>query len=271
MAVLRSFNSIKITGYSHRASTRAKAQKLLTSTKIVDCLKSCVSDADLVILSTPIMTFDKIFSEIAHSLPNGCIVTDVGSTKILPHSWAARNLPKKIHYIGSHPIAGSEQRGIEFARDDLFDRAMCILTTTKKTNKQAVNTLKSFWSELGCSVKLMTPKEHDRVFANVSHVPHITAAAIINANDKNELKFAGKGFIDTSRIASGPANIWSDVLLTNVKNTIKGIDKIITELLKIKKAVQKENKRDIEQLLEKARMKRELLIKYKYRKKELIR
>ncbi len=116
----------------------------------------------------------------------------------------------------------------------------------------------------------MTPTEHDRIFANVSHVPHVTAAAIINANDKNELKFAGKGFMDTSRIASGPTNIWSDVLLTNVNNTTKGIDKIIAELIKIKKAIQKQNKQEIEQLLEKARTKREILIKYKYRKKELI-
>ena len=238
--------------------------------KIVDCLKSCVSSADLVILATPIINFEKIFSEIADSLPRGCIVTDVGSTKMLPHRWATKNLTQNVHYIGSHPIAGSEQRGIEFARDDLFEGAMCILTMTKKTNKKAVQILKSFWSRLGCSVKSMTPAEHDRIFANVSHVPHITAAALINANNNEELKFAGKGFIDTSRIASGPANIWSDVLLTNAENTTQGIDKIMAELNKIKKAIQKENKQQIEQLLDKARTKRAKLIKYKYKKKELI-
>ena len=152
----------------------------------------------------------------------------------------------------------------------MFEGAMCILTTTKKTDRQALQTLKSFWSKLGCSVKLMTPKVHDRIFAHVSHLPHITATALINANNKEELKFSGKGFIDTSRIASGPSNIWSDVLLTNVNNTTKGIDKIIAELVKIKKAIQKENKQKIEQLLEKARTKRAMLIKYKYKKKELI-
>ena len=270
LAVLRSFARVKVIGYSHRPPTRTKARKLAVSTDIVDCLKSSVSRADLVILATPIMTFEKIFSEIAASLPGGCIVTDVGSTKMLPHRWAAKKLPKRVHYIGSHPIAGSEQRGIEFARDDLFEGAMCILTTTKKTDRQAMQTLKNFWSKLGCSVKSMTPSEHDRIFANVSHLPHITAAALINANNKEELKFAGKGFMDTSRLASGPANIWSDVLLTNVNNTTKGIDKIITELVKIKKAIKKENKQQIEQLLEKARTKRAILIKYKYKKKELI-
>ncbi len=270
LAALRSFTRIKVTGYTHRHSTRTKARRLAVSTDIVDCIKSSVCCADLVVIATPIITFEKIFSEIADSLPSGCIVTDVGSTKMLPHRWAARYLPKKVHYIGSHPIAGSEQRGIEFARDDLFEGAMCILTTTKKSNKQTVQTLRSFWSKLGCSVKSMTPAEHDRIFANVSHVPHITAASLINANDNEELKFAGKGFMDTSRIASGPANIWSDVLLTNVNNTTKGIDKIIAELTKIKKAIQKENKQEIEQLPEKARTKRAILIKYKYKKKELI-
>jgi len=270
LAVLRSFARVKVIGYSHRPSTRNKARKLAVSTDIEDCLKTSVACADLVILATPIMTFEKIFSKIADSMPNGCIVTDVGSTKMLPHRWAAKMLPKRVHYIGSHPIAGSEQRGIEFARDDLFEGAMCILTTTKKTDRQSLQTLKSFWSKLGCSVKSMTPVEHDRIFANVSHLPHIAATALINANNKEELKFAGKGFIDTSRIASGPANIWSDVLLTNVNNTTKAIDKIIAELVKIKNAIKKENKQQIEQLLEKARTKRAIFIKYKYKKKELI-
>ena len=270
LAVLRSFTRVKVIGYTHRPSTRTKARQLAVATEIVDCLKSSVSEADIVILATPIVTFEKIFSEIADALPNGCIVTDVGSTKVLPHRWAAKKLPKSVHYVGSHPIAGSEQRGIEFARDDLFDGAMCILTTTKKTNPQAVQTLKKFWSKLGCSVKLMTPAEHDRIFANVSHLPHITAAALINANNNEELKFAGKGFMDTSRIASGPANIWADVLLTNANNTTKGIDKIIAELVKLKKAIKKENKREIEKLLKKAKTKRAAMIKYKIKKKEII-
>ena len=270
LAVLRSFTRVKVIGYTHRPSTRTKARGLAAATEIVDSLKSSVSEADLVILATPIVTFEKIFSEIADALPNGCIVTDVGSTKVLPHRWAAKKLPKSVHYVGSHPIAGSEQRGIEFARDDLCDGAMCILTTTKKTNRQAVQTLKKFWSKLGCSVKSMTPAEHDRIFANVSHLPHITAAALINANNNEELKFAGKGFMDTSRIASGPVNIWADVLLTNANNTTKGIDKIIAELVKLKKAIKKENKREIEKLLKKAKTKRAAMIKYKIKKKEII-
>ncbi|HCO95434.1 MAG TPA: hypothetical protein DIU00_16040 [Phycisphaerales bacterium] len=270
LAVLRSFARVKVVGYTHRPSTRDKARNLAVASEVVDDICRSVSEADLVILATPLCTFENIFFEIAESLPDGCIVTDVGSTKVLPHRWAAKKLPKRVHYVGSHPIAGSEQRGVEFARDDLFDQAMCILTTTDKTNRRALQVLKKFWSELGCIVKIMAPAEHDRVFANVSHLPHVMAAALINANSGEDLKFAGKGFMDTSRVASGPANIWADVLLTNTKNTSRGIDKVIAELTKLKKAIGNENKSEIEKLLEKARNKRAVLIDYKLKKKEII-
>jgi prephenate dehydrogenase len=270
LAVLRCFSGVKAIGYTHRTITRTKARRLAVASEIVDCLTRSVSGADLVILATPICAFEKIFRQISDALPRGCIVTDVGSTKVLPHRWADKQLPKTVHYVGSHPIAGSEQRGVEFARDDLFDQATCILTTTKNTNARSVQTLKKFWSELGCSVKLMAPAEHDRIFAKVSHLPHVAAAALINAGKTEELKFAGQGFIDTSRIASGPANIWADILLTNAKNTTSGIDKITAELGKLKKAINSGNKKQVENLLKAARDKRTAMINYKIKSKEII-
>ena len=270
LTVLRCFRRVKTVAYSHRRRTRQKARELVVANEIADDLKQSVSEADIVILATPIYTFEKIFSEIADALPPGCIVTDVGSTKLLPTRWAAKQLPKTVHYVGSHPIAGSEQRGVEFARDDLFERALCILTTTKKTNRRTIQTLKRFWSKLGCSVMLMTPARHDRIFANVSHLPHITAAALLNANNAEELKFAGRGFLDSSRIAAGPTNIWTDVLLSNAKNSVRGIDKITAELTKLKKAIKNNDKKQIEKLLQQARSKRAAMINYKLKKKEII-
>ncbi len=270
LAVSRSFPGVKAVGYSHRPATRQKARKLCVANEVADNIKDSVAGADIVILATPIYTFEQILTEIANALPNGCIVTDVGSTKVLPHRWAEKILPKTVFYAGSHPIAGSEQRGVEFARDDLFEQAACIITTTKKTNPEAAQTLKKFWSVLGCLVQMMKPQEHDRIFARVSHLPHVVAAALINANNDNELKCAGKGFIDTSRIASGPANIWADVLLANAKNIAGGIDKITAELLKIKTAVRNGDRKQIEKLLGKAKDKRTALINYKMKKKELL-
>jgi len=270
LTALRNFSGVKTIGYSHRQSTRQKAKRLAVADEIVDDIKTSVSKADLVIVATPIYTFEKIFGTIASSLPEGCIVTDVGSTKVLPHRWASRELPRRVCYVGSHPIAGSEQRGIEFASDDLFERAVCIITTTKKTSEEAVQTIKRFWSRLGCSVKLLSPAEHDRIFSNISHLPHIVAAALMNANNTETLKFAGKGFIDTSRIASGPANVWADVLLANSDHSVRSIDRIISELAKLKEAIKSNNKKQIENLLKKARTKRAALINYKIKKKEIV-
>jgi prephenate dehydrogenase len=270
LAISRRLPAVKVVGYTHRASTRRRARRLAAANKIVDDIRRSVADADLVIVATPIGTFEQIFGEIADALPPGSIVTDIGSTKVLPHRWANKMLPKTVHYVGSHPVAGSEQRGIEFARPDLFDGATCILTTTRETNRQAVQTLKRFWTELGCLVKIMSPAEHDRILANISHLPHVTAVALVNANKSEELKLAGKGFLDTSRIASGPPNIWADVLLTNAGNTTRSIDKIIAELSKLKNAIKNQNKAQIEKLLEAARDKRSSLLNHKVRRKELM-
>lgn len=270
LAVLRSFPKIKVFGYTHRAATRRKARQLSVATEIFDDMALSVSNSDIVILATPIRTFEGIFEEIAPALAKGCIVTDVGSTKAPVHRWAAKRLPKTVHYVGSHPIAGSEKRGVEFARDDLFYRAACIITTTKNTNHSAVRTLKDFWSELGCSVMLMSPQKHDKIFADISHLPHVAATALINASDKETMKFAGRGFIDTSRIASGPANIWTDVLMTNTTNIDRSIGRIIRELTKLQKAIKGKNEKQIQKLLEQARAKRAALIRDKINKKELI-
>jgi prephenate dehydrogenase len=270
LAVSQSLSGVKTAGFSHRASTRAKARRLKVVDEVFDDIKASVKDADLVILATPICNFEETFRQIAGALKPGCIVTDVGSTKLMPHRWADKCLPKNVHYVGSHPIAGSEQRGVEFCRDDLFYKALCILTTTKTTNKHSLQILKEFWSALGCFVKIMTPARHDRIFADVSHLPHITAAALVNASDTEELKFAGKGFMDSSRIASGPANIWADVLMTNAQNTIRGIDRLTAELTKLKKVIRAGNRKKIEKLLDAARTKRSNLVKYKMNRKELI-
>jgi prephenate dehydrogenase len=270
LAAIRSLPQVKAAGYSHRPYTRRKAKKFAAGLKIFNDLKASVVSADLVILATPLCTFEDTFREIADALPAGCIVTDVGSTKVLPHKWAETILPKSVFYVGSHPIAGSEQRGVEFARDDLFEQSLCIVTTTNKTDKRAVQVVAKFWTTLGCDVKLMPPKQHDKILASVSHLPHIAAAAMINTEKIDDLKFAGKGFMDTSRIASGPANIWADIFFTNSKNCVAATERFIIELQKLKKAIKSKDKKQIEKLLLQARNKRGAFIEYKLKRKELI-
>jgi len=261
---------MSVVGYSHRPATRVKARALAIATEIADDLPSALANADLVILATPIFTFEQYFADINGLIRTDCIVTDVGSTKLLPHRWAGERLTRGAPYVGSHPIAGSEQRGVEFARDDLFVDARCILTATETTSGQAVRALKRFWSALGCFIEVMTPTEHDRVLANVSHLPHVLAAGLVNASDAGDMKSAGKGFLDSTRIASGPANVWTDVLLANTDNLVEGIDRVIAELAAIRQALKAEDRQTIDAFLDGACRKRAALVKYKIRKKELL-
>lgn len=270
LAVRQRMPGVAVVGYSHRAATRRKAKSLGIATRIVGDLAAAAAQADLIILATPIFTFEQYFADLAGLVRPDCIVTDVGSTKEFPLQWAEKRLGDSARYVGSHPIAGSEQRGVEFARDDLFDQALCILTTTPTTDRDATKTLRTFWSALGCSIRTMNPVEHDRIFANISHLPHVVAAGLVNASDEEDMKFAGKGFLDSTRISSGPASIWTDVLMANGKNVADGIDRTIAELSELRTAIRDGQRDRITELLETARSKRAALVKYKIRKKELL-
>jgi len=116
----------------------------------------------------------------------------------------------------------------------------------------------------------MNPVEHDRVFANISHLPHVMAAGLVNASDEEDMKFAGKGFLDSTRISSGPASIWTDVVMANRENIADGIARAIGELSKLQGAIRDGKRERITELLETARRKRAALVKYKIRKKELL-
>lgn len=269
LSIKRDLPGCCIVGYSHRLQTRQKARQNDLATEIAETLAETVENADIVILATPIMTFKDYFVEMAPNLKTGAIVTDVGSTKTLPHRWASEHLPKGVYYVGSHPIAGSEKRGLEYARDDLLTGAACIVTKTAGTNAASVTLLEQFWACLGCSVQVMSPARHDKIFGMVSHLPHITAAALVNANLQKDLEYAGRGFIDTTRVASGPANVWSDILMTNAPTCLKGIDDLIDQLKTIQKAIRSGDEKKLMQLLDQAGQKRSKMIQHKIEQKEL--
>lgn len=259
----------RIVGYSHRASTRDKARRHEVADEIVDSLAEAVIGADVVILATPIQTFEDYFKKIAPYLKAGCIVTDVGSTKTLPHQWAAANLPEGVYYVGSHPIAGSEKRGVEYARDDLLVNAKCILTKVRETSAAAIGMLDDFWSKLGCHVEVMSPANHDHIFGMVSHLPHITAAALVNSVSRQNIKFAGRGFVDTTRVASGPSNVWTDILMTNSDICTEAIEKLVAQLQTLQAAIAVGDAQKVNEMLAQAAQKRAKLIQHKIDQKEL--
>jgi prephenate dehydrogenase len=177
-----------------------------------------VRGADLVVLCTPVGLFEAILTEIAPSVAPGAIITDVGSTKRSVVALAERILPKSTHFVGSHPMAGSEKRGVRYAASDLFQGAVCITTPTPQSNSIAVEQVEAFWRRLGMETVRLSPEEHDRRLADVSHLPHALAAALVTMQDDASLPLAGKGFRDVTRVAAGDGGLWRDILLDNRDN-----------------------------------------------------
>ena len=269
LAINRAYPNVKRIGYSHRPATRRKALQLGVVDRVCDHLGQAVRQGQLIILATPIGAFENLMEQMAPALTPATLVTDVGSTKVLPTQWAKKLLPKHVEYLGSHPIAGSEQRGVEFARADLFDNAGCIITPTAANSKQTRSFLLRFWNKLQMKTSSMTPAQHDRLMARISHLPHLLAAALVNCSDTDQLLFAAKLFLDTTRIASGPPDIWRDILMCNAKNTESAINRFIKELTRIRGALKKQDDTAITNCLKKAQTTRNNLVAKKLRRKEL--
>jgi prephenate dehydrogenase len=215
-----------------------------------------IKDADLVILATPVSTILNQASLISKIIKPDCIVSDVGSTKQEIVSKLEKLFP---NYIGSHPLAGSEKRGIINAHPDMFKGSFCILTPTRNTKNKAKDKIKRLWSELGTKVIFLSPAIHDKTLSFVSHLPHILAFSLIKSIPKEYLRFSSTSLKDTTRIASSDTSLWLDIFLSNQKNTLKAIELLQGNLSKIKSAIQRKNRKLLNKILKEAKAKRETL------------
>src|SRR5471030_2544605 len=151
-----------------------------------------VKEADVVILCVPIEAMAGLVAEFRDALKPGALVTDVGSVKGSVVRDIEPLLEGRAHWIGSHPMAGSEQGGFAAARADLFEGAAVILTPTKHTQREAQRRAEQFWTALGANLTILTPEKHDQIVSAISHIPHVMAAALVNhAMDFGKLDLAG--------------------------------------------------------------------------------
>ena len=217
-----------------------------------------VENADLVVLASPVGTFETIVREIAPHLRKDAILTDVGSVKGALVKAIEGLLPEDVHYVPGHPIAGRERHGVGEATETLYRGARCILTPTERTNARALESVKALWEAAGATVVIMDPFSHDHIFAAVSHLPHVAAYAMmcavgeLNAGGSQYLDYSGAGFRDFTRIAASSPEMWRDICLANAKNVEDMIDRYQFSLNRMKKAIHRGDARQIEKLFKQA-------------------
>ena len=194
-------------------------------------LEEGIKEADVIIIATPVKTILNILTQINPFLKKGCLITDTGSTKQQIVQKANKVLSKDTLFIGGHPMAGSEEYGIESADPHLFQDKTHILTPTKKSNLIVIEKISSLIKMISAKRLILDPLEHDRIVGAVSHLPQIMAVSLINMiselaqkeNNNNYFKAVGEGFKDMTRIASSPYKIWEDICETNQENILKMI------------------------------------------------
>lgn len=249
-----------VLGFARHRSSLLKAKKMGAideSSRDFKKLKNC----DLVILACPVYTNISLSQKILPLLKEGAILTDVSSTKKEIISQIKRSLPKEIDFIGSHPLAGSEKRGIINARENLFEKSVCILTPLESTKKEALKKMVIFWQRLGAKVRLLTSERHDSIISVTSHLPHAISFSLMRSLPKRYFEFSSTSFKDITRIASSDSQLWCDIFLTNRKNILKAIEDFQLDLEKLKQLIRKSKKKELLRILKRAKDKRECLIK----------
>lgn len=268
MAARSRLTDCHVSGYGHRRETLDRALQVGALDEAYDDPASAVRDSDLVILCTPVGLLGKMLQMIAPHLKPGAIVTDVGSTKRSVVRDGERLMPAHAHFVGSHPMAGSEKRGVEFARTDLFHGALCILTPTPQTDPAAIARVEAFWQALGMRLFRMSPDDHDARLADISHLPHAVAAALVLMQEEASLHLTGKGFLDATRIAGGDGGLWRDIFLDNRDNLRDSLLRLRATMDRLLELLDAEDAAALAQWLDSAARRRDRLVQQKLKELE---
>ncbi len=229
--------------------------------KTTSSLDEVYQEADLVILCVPVGVMPSLCQpEHLSLLSEGGLLTDVGSVKKRPHvTLSSLCREADVSFIGSHPMAGSEQSGMGAARSDLFEGAGCIITNDESVNEAQVEKLESFWQQLGCRTIQMSAVEHDAAVARISHFPHLLAALCANVGlqESRDYDLSAGGMRDTSRVASGPVPMWAEIMLSNADSLGELIQESQKQLQFMQEALQNQNFEAISKWLLSAKEKRD--------------
>jgi len=243
--VLREQGAVgRITGIGRGVANLERAVELGVIDRFCTEPAEGVADADLVFLATPVCSIVPILSRIAPFLKPGAVVTDGGSVKGEIVREGERLIPPGCHFVGGHPIAGTEHSGVEASFSTLYQGRRCILTPTPHTNPGALRLVRELWEIAGSEVVCMDPATHDRVVAAISHLPHMAAYALVNAvgsldvEGENILRYSAGGFRDFTRIASSDPEMWRDIALQNRQAILAMMDHFTCRFQKLRTLIE---------------------------------
>lgn len=257
-----------VVGYARRAWTRHKALAAGVVDETFSRPESAVRDADLVIFCVPVGVIPGLVRQCAPFLSDHAVVTDVGSIKArIVAQVELRVEAAGAWFVGSHPIAGSEQQGLESALPRLYDHAIVILTPTPRTARWALRRVKAFWSGLGTRVMVTDPETHDSVLARTSHLPHLAAALLASTAGRDQSnrygRFCGSGFMDATRIAAGSPDLWRDIVAGNRKAVTRELQEFHAGLTQLIKWIKHNDLEAVKRFLEQGQARRRKLVRQK--------
>ncbi len=254
MAARRRGVAACVVGANRRASVCEEALRLGVVDEATSDFAEAVREAQLVVLATPVFAMPEVVRRVAPRLAKGAVVTDVGSVKGFLADTLPGLLPRGVHYVGAHPMAGSHERGLAFAREDLLDGAICVVSTDSE--EAARERVAAFYGALGSRVVWRDGAEHDRDVAWVSHVPHAVAfafAAALEEAPEPAFEVQGSGFRDFTRIAHSDPELWADILSTNRKAMAAPLQAAGQALSRLARLLEEENTEALERFLQTAR------------------
>ena len=255
--------------FEKNANYKKQIKKINKKIILIKKLDKEINKMDLIIISTPMSEYEKIILKLNKNLSSKTLITDVGSTRANVAKLIKEKLSKKLNWIMSHPISGSEASGPKYGSKNLFKNKWCILIKNKKT-KSMEKKLSRFWKKLGSNILFMNEEEHDKIFAVTSHLPHLIAYNLIKTsqdfqktNKKNIIKYSAGGLRDFSRIAASNEIMWRDVFFNNSKNMSKTIDLFIKNLKNFKIDINKKRNSSLLDKLKKSKRVRQQILSLK--------
>ncbi|QDT32586.1 prephenate dehydrogenase [Thalassoglobus polymorphus] len=235
--------------------------KLAKEQKLIDVALTDVTqlqNVDIAVVCTPVSRIAEDVIAVAQATPASTLITDAGSVKASLCTELDQYPEIAARFVGSHPLAGSHQSGFENANASLYENRKCVVTPSEHSPQEVVQTISSFWTQLGMDVRFMSPREHDHVLAMTSHLPHLVAAAVADQIDDHTVDFAATGFRDTTRVAAGDPGLWTAIFSENAPQLVHVTDQLIAKLTRYRNALLENDGQTVSELLKQAQEKRKL-------------